>query len=80
VIPLSDLVENVLGVAHRIQLRTIPSATPVLDPSHLDAAAQPAPQRAGDEYHSEVGQLPPPGSLVAAHPAARQDEHARARV
>jgi hypothetical protein len=78
--PLSDPVENARDVMHRIQPRAVPSATAVLDPSHVDVAAQPAPQRARDEHHPQVGQMPPPGGFVAAHLAARQDEHTRARV
>src|SRR5271163_99971 len=73
----SDSDERLLGVAHRIQTRAIPSATAVLDASHVDVGTQPAAQRAGDEHHPDIGQLPPPGSLVAAHLAARQDQHTR---
>lgn len=72
----AQLAESFLGIADRIQARTIPPAAAVLNTSHQNVAPQPTSQRAGNEHHPEVGQLPPPGRVVAAHLTAWQDENA----
>src|ERR1700678_1994711 len=59
-----NVLEDPFGVAHRIHPRTVPSAKPVLDLPHVHPGTQSTLQRARDEFHSHVRQLPPPGLLL----------------
>src|ERR1700756_311340 len=77
--PAPDAVEHMLGVAHRIHTGAIPPAVSVLNPMHLYVRPEPPTQRGGNQHHPNVGQLPPSRGLVAARPAARQDQYTSAR-